>query len=886
MEIQGKVIFAVNEPVILQNDVKPCDGFESDRENELVDLSNLIVSAEESMKSIKENEAKRTETDFVTEEFQKAALSLVTKHLFVIEKISSIERSDMLKQLSKLLIDYRIVDFFCKISAELLESGERFKYPGIKPECIALLSIMLRYLGNCSNNNCELSGIIAREKYFLKRATDKLQEWKCISFGDNIDMKSVEGGNTLELLLSILYNISMVEDNVQNVRDVECIEALKPYLDSKDNTILLLCLATLANLVDETESGILNRKPDVIEFLMSTITKALKCKERMYYGWSLIKLARIVRQVVRNDSNKGTVVQHGAVPILIDTGNVEEQREAVCAVWALSFDNDNRKEMIEKKEWKVIATLERLSKSSDQTVKMVSRNAVWTIKMIKDHRNTCDLQQTVVGGRGERHIVISYNWGHQEVVEKISESLKKENIKVWMNVDNMQGCIVDAVANAIEQADIVLVCYSSKYRNSNNCRVEARYAYQLRKTIIPLKMEKGYAADSWLSFIIGSLLYYDFSEELTLEEKINKLIRAIQQKLSEQNKTNIGATQQDLSKQNKTNTEAIQQSLSERNKTNAEAIQQDLSEQNKTNTVAIQQYLSEQNKTNTVAIQQYLSEQNKTNTVAIQQYLSEQNQTNTGAMQQKLDEQNKTNTGATQQDLSEQNKTNTAATQQDLSEQNKTNTGEIHQELSEQNQTNTGEIQQELGEQNKKDTEVLQNQQPLRKNSFKPSEIPDLQTCLCYFCIRMLFLLLLIGLSCLYLSSKPASPPATPDLSGEKPKEEQTSEIYYAMNWTLLQVEEWLNDKIFQKDMFLSTQRQLKALRGKDVAFLKLLVRECPNTFYQTIREQLGMKDIQSMSDFRLALEDIGHVENGLHSSSKQIISSKTVETTKVCITV
>ncbi|XP_071121777.1 M protein, serotype 5-like [Mytilus edulis] len=566
--------------------------------------------------------------------------------------------------------------------------------------------------------------------------------------------------------------------------------------------------------------------------------------------------------------------------------------------------------------------------------------------MIKDHRNTCDLQQTVVGGRGERHIVISYNWGHQEVVKKISESLKNENIKVWMNVDNMQGCIVDDMANAIEQADIVLVCYSSKYRNSYNCRAEARYAYQLRKTIIPLKMEKGYTADSWLSFIIGSLLYFDFGEELNLEEKVNKLIRAIQQNLSEQNKANTGAIQQDLSEQNKTNTGAIQQDLSEQNKTNTGAIQQDLSEQNETNTGAIQQDLSEQNETNTGAIQQDLSKQNKTNTGAIQQDLSEQNETNTGEIQQDLSEQNETNTGATQQDLSKQNKTNTeaiqksvseqnktnaeaiqqdlseqnqtntGATQQDLREQNKTNTGEIHQELNEQNQTNTGamqqdlseqnktntgatqqdlreqnktntgEIQQELGEQNKKDTEVLQNQQPLRKNSFKPSEIPDLQTCLCYFCIRMLLLLLLIGLSCLYLSSKPASPPATPDMSGDKPKEEQTSEIYDAMNWTLLQVEEWLNDKIFQKDMLLSTRRQLKALRGKDVAFLKLLVRECPNTFYQTIREQLGMKDIQSMSDFRLALEDIGHVDNCLHYSSEQIISSKTVETTKVRITV
>ncbi|XP_063399457.1 uncharacterized protein LOC134684111 [Mytilus trossulus] len=124
-------------------------------------------------------------------------------------------------------------------------------------------------------------------------------------------------------------------------------------------------------------------------------------------------------------------------------------------------------------------------------------------------------------------------------------------------------------------------------------------------------------------------------------------------------------------------------------------------------------------------------------------------------------------------------------------------------------------------------------------------------------------------------------------MSGENPKEEQTSEINDAMNWTLVQVEKWLNDKIFQKDnMFLSTRKQLKALRGKDVAFLKLLVRECPNTFYQTIREQLGIKDVQSMSDFRFALEDIGHVCNGLHSSSEQIISSKTVETTNVRITV
>ncbi|XP_071123695.1 uncharacterized protein [Mytilus edulis] len=96
------------------------------------------------------------------------------------------------------------------------------------------------------------------------------------------------------------------------------------------------------------------------------------------------------------------------------------------------------------------------------------------------------------------------------------------------------------------------------------------------------------------------------------------------------------------------------------------------------------------------------------------------------------------------------------------------------------------------------------------------------------------------------------------------------------MNWTLSQVENWLKDKIIQKDMFLSQQKQLQKLRGKDVAFLKLLVRECPATFYQTIREQLGMKDIQSMSDFRFALEDIDTV---LDSSSTHNTSTKALET-------
>ena len=39
-----------------------------------------------------------------------------------------------------------------------------------------------------------------------------------------------------------------------------------------------------------------------------------------------------------------------------------------------------------------------------------------------------------------------------------------------MDVDNMAGSTLQAMAEAVEDADVVLVCFSQKYKNSPNCR--------------------------------------------------------------------------------------------------------------------------------------------------------------------------------------------------------------------------------------------------------------------------------------------------------------------------------------------------------------------------------------------------------------------------------
>ena len=41
---------------------------------------------------------------------------------------------------------------------------------------------------------------------------------------------------------------------------------------------------------------------------------------------------------------------------------------------------------------------------------------------------------------------------------------------MWMDIDFMSGNILDAMAEAVENAAVVLICFSQKYKASANCK--------------------------------------------------------------------------------------------------------------------------------------------------------------------------------------------------------------------------------------------------------------------------------------------------------------------------------------------------------------------------------------------------------------------------------
>ena len=88
--------------------------------------------------------------------------------------------------------------------------------------------------------------------------------------------------------------------------------------------------------------------------------------------------------------------------------------------------------------------------------------------------------------KSDEHIMISYNSASRELCLNIKTKLENFGYRVWIDVVNMHGSSIDAMAQAVENSMCVLMCVTEKYRQSNPCQCEAKYAFNLKKNYLVL----------------------------------------------------------------------------------------------------------------------------------------------------------------------------------------------------------------------------------------------------------------------------------------------------------------------------------------------------------------------------------------------------------------
>ncbi|CAH3195024.1 unnamed protein product [Porites evermanni] len=320
--------------------------------------------------------------------------------------------------------------------------------------------------------------------------------------------------------LGILYNISQRFKN----RDLfaNSLETLLCLAKKKVREIAAHSLLTLAYLVNENTNHLLLAEETLLSFIITLLDEAWQSEERRSIGYSAKELAEGLSHLAVNDTNKKILGQKGATSVLISviktSSEDAEKVSAIKALWMLAFDDNNKKAI--RQEDGAVGLLCHLQHSKDSQVQRAAAGALWEVEG-KTARNVEGTEST------GNHVMISYQWDSQEMLVEVKNRLQASGYRVWMDLEQMRGSTLEAMAKAVENSSVVLVCVSERYKESPNCRSEAEYAYQLRKDIIPLMMQRKYRGDGWLGMLVGTKLWFDFNSQQSIEPSVTKLIKEL-----------------------------------------------------------------------------------------------------------------------------------------------------------------------------------------------------------------------------------------------------------------------------------------------------------------------------------------------------------------------
>ncbi|CAM4796484.1 unnamed protein product [Rotaria magnacalcarata] len=129
--------------------------------------------------------------------------------------------------------------------------------------------------------------------------------------------------------------------------------------------------------------------------------------------------------------------------------------------------------------------------------------------------------------------MISYAHKDKELCHRICKTLAADNFRIWIDLEQIHGTIMQVMAEAVEQSSYVIVCMSDNYIVSPYCQAEAQYAFEQRRILIPLRVQSGYKPQGWLGFLLSGRMYIDFMKtnfdtayaQLLLEFHLNQLDR-------------------------------------------------------------------------------------------------------------------------------------------------------------------------------------------------------------------------------------------------------------------------------------------------------------------------------------------------------------------------
>ena len=323
-------------------------------------------------------------------------------------------------------------------------------------------------------------------KFRLYSAINRFFKWTCQYSSISVPVMRI---NLTEILLKQINKIDSF-----NIDRVEF-----KYLK-------LDMLTILTNLFDDTQLETLQISQQMVDLLVQVLQEIIESysdndqilhNTKFYTKYEVgqfsmylmgFKLLPSIIRIAVNDKMKQKLYEKNIVSLLeplIENGN-EKEKELSCELLCSLCLNPNALKTVKanKKLIQLLNAINSNTKTSTTTKEYCQQiNGLLKNRLIKTIK------------KSDGHIMISYNHTYKEKCAKINEELEKKGFKTWLDVNTSITDLHEAMATAVENASVILICYSFEYKISTNCRIEAQYAFSLEKPIIVLRMQEDYKPD-------------------------------------------------------------------------------------------------------------------------------------------------------------------------------------------------------------------------------------------------------------------------------------------------------------------------------------------------------------------------------------------------------
>jgi hypothetical protein len=348
------------------------------------------------------------------------------------------------------------------------------------------------------------------------------------------------------------------------------VDAVKPYLplltrDGSDELILIGFVAArlLIRIYGKDDSSkVILENPIILEFYPNVMRKLMDIGAANNYDlyntyWKLGGIALDMSLISMSDTNKQLLVP--VVPLMLEmmalhhNGDRDVLRHGVVFLSQVSFDESCLSEL--KKDQERVKVIQGIILSDTEFDKEtlsllgVVMNAVFpsssgssvvpttTTSSAKRRSSAFQKAASLVFGSNtttpQIQVMISY---HQKSTGQHAQALvqlfKKRHFRVWVDYESMKGDIQEAMAEAVQSSDIIVVLVSMGYKESANCRMECQYAMKQNKPLLFLVCEQSYTSPTgWLGLIMGQRMWVGVFTPGMVEDKSDEVMRRLDETL-------------------------------------------------------------------------------------------------------------------------------------------------------------------------------------------------------------------------------------------------------------------------------------------------------------------------------------------------------------------